>query len=313
LDSQFKEILKALGTDITSLQGINRLPVDVKELIYASLIPPSLFAIYGVDPLTLCNRDGHKTVQFEFPPEKGSVKAYFRRSPEESDPIVYIELSDTRYGQVNFEWAIINDPDSERFHIHKTDKTQFLPPKSEFRNIFEEIRAMQAGLAPGQVRRGLHKFQEVTHLVETLLSKLKIDMIHGDPYAYHNAIELERLGYFYTSGKETMLEIHHEFRPGGKLFRRLDGSTSFRQPGMEKTIRGRSWAIHDGILDQPWFCPSMVKLVGRKARDFTFPDAIYAPREATPNRNPSEGAKKIVSMVLDPFRMALFLEPSLQA
>jgi len=213
------------------------------------------------------------------------VKVYFRRSLEESDPIVYIELSDTHYGQVNFEWAIINDPDSERFHIHKTDKTQFLPPKSESRNIPEEIRAMQAGLAPGQVRRGLHKFQEVTHLVETLLSKLKIDMIHGDPYAYHNAIELERLGYFYTSGKETMLEIHHEFRPDGKLFGKLDGSSLFRQPGMEKTIRGRSWAIHDGILDQPWFCPSMVKIVGRQSRDFTFPDAIYVPHGSTSNLN----------------------------
>ena len=295
LDPTFREALKTLGADITSLRGINRLPVETKELIYASLIPPSLFAIYDVDPLSLRNRDGQKTVQFEFPPEKGSVKIYFRRSPEESDPIVYIEMSDTRYGQVDFEWAIINDPDSERFHIHKTDKTQFLPPKSEFRNIFEEIRAMQAGLAPGQVRRGLHKFQEVTHLVETLLSKLKIEMIHGDPYAYHNAIELERLGYFYTSGKETMLEINHEFQPGGKLFRRLDGSTPFRQSGMEKTIRGRSWAIHEGILDQPWFCPSMVKIVGRPSRDFTFPDAIYVPQETPPNRNPSVTGHAVIS------------------
>jgi hypothetical protein len=121
--------------------------------------------------------------------------------------------------------------------------------------------------------------------VETLLSKLKIELIHGDPYAYHNAIELERLGYFYTSGKERMLEIHHEFRPEGKLLRRLDGATPFRQAGMEKTIRGRSWAIHDGILEQPWICPSMVKLVGRQSRDFTFPDAIYVPQEATPNPN----------------------------
>ena len=285
MDPTFREIVKTLGTDITSLRGINRLPVDMKELIYASLIPPSLFAIYDVDPLSLRNRDGHKTVQFEFPPEKESVKIHFRRSLEESDPIVYIELSDTRYGQVSFEWAIINDPDSERFHIHKTDKTQFLPPKSEFRNIPEETRAMQAGLAPGQVRRELHKFHEVTHLVETLLARLKIELIHGDPYAYHNAIELERLGYFYSSGRERMLEINHEFRPGGKLLRRLDGSTPFRQADMEKTIRGRSWAIHDGILDQSWICPSMVKLVGRQSRDFTFPDTIYVPHESTPNPN----------------------------
>jgi hypothetical protein len=202
------------------------------------------------------------------------VKVYFRRSLEESDPIVYIELSDTRYGQVNFEWAIINDPDSERFHTTKPTRPNS-SPKSEFRNIPEEIRhASRPG--SGQVRRGFTNFKK-SRICGNPSLKLKIDMIHGDPYAYHNAIELERLGYFYTSGKETMLEIHHEFRPDGKLFGKLDGSSLFRQPGMEKTIRGRSWAIHEGILDQPWFCPSMVKIVGRQSRDFTFPDASTSP------------------------------------
>jgi len=106
-------------------------------------------------------------------------------------------MSDTSYGQVNFEWAIVNDPDSERFTSTKPTKPNFFLPDLNQKHS-EEIRAMQAGLAPGQVRRGLHKFQEVTHLVDTLLSKLEDRMIHGDPYAYHNAIELERLGYFYT-------------------------------------------------------------------------------------------------------------------
>ena len=72
-----------------------------------------------------------------------------------------------------------------------------------------------------------------------------------------------------------MVEIDQGFQPGGRLFKRLDGSTPFRQPGMEKTIRGRSWAIHDGIMDKPWICPMMIKLIGRKEKDYTFPDAIY--------------------------------------
>jgi len=44
---------------------------------------------------------------------------------------------------------------------------------------------------------------------------------------------------------------------------------------MEKTIRGGRWAIHDGILGEPWICPKMWEIVGRKTRDFTFPDAFY--------------------------------------
>ena len=277
MDSDFRMILSALGKEITSLRGINRLPLEYKERIYASMVPFDLGEAYGVDPATLLDREGHKAFIFEFPEDHGILKMQFKRSVSENDPIVFIQLSDTSYGQVNFEWVIINDPDSERFQIHRDDSTQFIPPGSEFRNIPEEVRAMKAGLAPGQVRRGLRKFREITDRVEAFLARLGIHMIHGDPYAYHNAIELERLGYFYASGREMMLEIDREFGPGGRLFKKLDASTPFRQPGMEKTIRGRSWAIHDEIMDTPWFCPAMVRLVGRKSHDYTVHDVIYVP------------------------------------
>ena len=272
-----RETLKLLGTEITSLRGINRLPPELKESIYVFLIPPDLFDTYGVDPISLLDRDGNKALHIESPSDQGTVQLQLKRSVSENDPIVFIQLSDTRYGQINFEWAIMNDPDSERFQIHRDDSSQFIPPGSEFRNIPEEIRAMAAGLAPGQVRHGLRKFQEVMDLLESLLARLTIHLIHGAPYAYHNAIELERMGFFYISGKEKMVEIDREFQPKGRLFRKLDGSTPFRAPGLEKTVRGRSWAIHDGLMDQPWICPAMVKIVGRRSRDHTFRDAIYLP------------------------------------
>jgi hypothetical protein len=270
-----REVIEALGTEITSLRGVNRLPVDTKERVYASLIPLSLFVSYGVDRFSFLDREGHKALQFEFPPETGSVKIELRRFRSDNDPILFIQLSDTRYEEVDFEWIIINDPDSERFNIHRSDQTQFLPPDPELRNLPEEIRAMDAGLAPGQVRRGLHKFHEIMDLLESLLSGVHISLIRGYPYAYHNAIEMERMGFFYTSGKEMMLDIDREFHFGGVLFSRLDGSTPFRRRGMQRSVRGRSWAIHDGILDRPWICPMMIKIIGKKARDYTFPDALY--------------------------------------
>jgi hypothetical protein len=277
LNASGNDILAAFGTEITSLRGINRLPVHIRESIYSSLIPPDLFDAYGIDPVTLLDRDGCRAFQMKAPPDKGMVKIQLKRSASDIDPIVFIELSDTVYGQVDFEWVIINDPDSERFQIHKRDSSQFVPPHPESRNIPEEIRAMEAGLAPGQVRRGLHKFHEIMVLLESLLSRVTIHLIHGDPYAYHNAIELERIGYFYTRGKEMMLEIDREFRPGGHLFKKLDGSTPFRRPGMDKTIRGRSWAIHDGIMAPPWICPTMTKMIGRRLKDYTVHDTIYLP------------------------------------
>ena len=270
-----KEISDILGTEITSLRRMNSLPAGLKERVYASLVPLDLLTTYGVHPVTWLDREGNKAFRFDFSPGKGTVKIELKRSASENDPIVFIQISDTLYNQVEFEWIIINDPDSERFQIHISDSTQFIPPGSEFRNIPEEVRSMRAGLAPGQVRKGLHKFHIIMDLLESLLLRLRISLIHGAPYAYHNAIEMERIGYFYTSGKELMLEIDQEFQSGGRLFRKLDGSTPFRQPGLEKTIRGRSWAIHDGIMDKPWICPAMTKMIGRRAKDYTFPDAFY--------------------------------------
>ena len=274
-DPVFDEMMKAIGTEVLSLRGVNSLPVELKERLYASLIPPDLLTAYGVGHRTLQDREGHPAFQFDFSPGRGLVTIQFRRSISEIDPIVFIQLSDTSYNQVEFEWIIINDPDSERFQIHISNRTQFLPPGSEFRNLPEEIRAMRAGLGPGQVRKGLHRFPEIMARVESFLSSLNIQLLYGYPYAYHNAIELERIGYFYGTGKELMMEIDREFQSGGNLFRGLDGSTPFRQPGMEKTIRGRSWAIHDGIMDKPWICPMMIKMIGRNEKDYTFPDAIY--------------------------------------
>jgi hypothetical protein len=43
-------------------------------------------------------------------------------------------------------------------------------------------------------------------------------------------------------------------------------------------VRGRAWAIHDGVLsalDTRWNDLRMVKQVGRNAHVNTFPDAIY--------------------------------------
>ena len=269
------EVIKALGKEILSLRGVNRLPVEIKERLYASLIPMDLLSAYGVNPTSLLDQENHRAFQFDFPSDKGVVKIQFKRSTAEMDPIVFLQLSDTSYNQVEFERIIVNDPDSERFQIYTSHSTQFLPPGSEFRNVSEEIRAMKAGLAPGQVRRGLHRFPEIMELVELFLTRLNIHLVYGFPYAYHNAIELERIGYFYGTGKEMMLEIDQGFQSAGKLFNQLDGSTPFRQPGMEKTIRGRSWAIHDGIMDKPWICPMMIKLIGRKSKDYTFADRIY--------------------------------------
>ena len=80
------------------------------------------------------------------------------------------------------------------------------------------------------------------------------------------------------SGHKLMDDIHKEFQPGGRLHAALDGSTPFRQPDQWRTVRGRAWAVHDGILaaiDAQWNGLRMVKRVGRHAGVNTLPGVDY--------------------------------------
>jgi hypothetical protein len=110
---------------------------------------------------------------------------------------------------------------------------------------------------------------------EHFISRLGHEMFLLEPLAYHSAILFESFGCGYSQGRRRMERFHQEFQPGGKLFQRLDGSTPFRQPGAEKTVRGRSWAIHDGILGEPYTDYHMYKHVGKHAGVSTFPNYVW--------------------------------------
>lgn len=112
-------------------------------------------------------------------------------------------------------------------------------------------------------------------ILEQFVTGLHHDTFYIQPLAYHNAILFERLGFAYTLGLGRMEWIHREFAPGNLLFRRLDGSTPFRRPGAESSVRGRSWAIHDGILSEPYSNVKMYKRVGIHAGVVTFPHAAW--------------------------------------
>ncbi len=134
---------------------------------------------------------------------------------------------------------------------------------------------MKAGLAPGQVRPGLRLLGEMMHLLERFASRLGTSIISCEALFYHNAIQYERLGFGYLEGKKLMEEIDREFHPGGSLYSRLDGSTPFRRGGAEKSVRGRSWAIQDGILGNPWTSPKLYKPMGKAVGMTTFRSGEY--------------------------------------
>ncbi|MCU0488023.1 MAG: hypothetical protein MUE67_03610 [Anaerolineales bacterium] len=261
-----------------SLVQLNNLPDNTRCRIYRSLIPVELLARYGFDTLTGLDRDGRQGWYFESQPGNGTVRISLRCSENPDEDFFQLELSDNPYGGIDLNFIILNDPDSPRF---RTDVDPQGRPNSFGtlrRNLSEELRAMEAGLAPGQIRSSLGASRAVFQQLEVFLSAMGQRALFLEPLSYASAWIFERRGFAYVRGHKLMEDIHREFQPGGRLYQALDGSSAFRQPGQAISVRGRAWAIHDGILetiDQRWDKLRMVKQIGRMAGVETFPGAIY--------------------------------------
>lgn len=264
-------LLDCHGLPLLSLGEINRLPPAEKEQIYGTLIPDALFDDFAIDPVTFCGCGGYRLVHFICPAGLGLLRIEVRRQPTDRDCLFFVELADTPYRQIELAFCMINDPRSPRYDIDIDEFGRDNCFGTLRRNLGEERKAMVAGLSPNQVRRGLQLFSPFLQRLETFVQALGIGSIIAEPLSYNNAIRYESYGFDYITGKQLMLWIDREFQPGGCLFDRLDGSSPFRQPGMEKSVRGRSWAIHDGILDRTWDGVRIYKVPGVDAGIDTFP------------------------------------------
>lgn len=254
-----------------TLREINQLPPAERDRIYGGLIPVRLRQLLGIAPQGFDDAAGRRLVRIIAPAGLGLARIEVRRSPEDADTVLFVELADTQYRQMELSFCIIADPAAPRFDVDRDSAGRDNCFATLGRNIPEELRAMAAGLFPNQTRRGLKLFGEFFALFERFVDALGMEMIVAEPLTYDNAIRYEKYGFDYITGKRLMLEIDREFQPGGRLYRRLDGSTPFRRPGMERTVRGRSWAIHDGIMDEPWDEVRIYKLIGEHAGVDTFP------------------------------------------
>ncbi len=271
-----EELLALVGSaPHHSIHALNQLDPEVKERVYSLLIPDRIFEMFSIDRLDFRNPQGERVVKFIAPRQAGFAIIEVRENPEDRDCIFFLEVADTAFFKVEITFLIINDPRSPRFNTDIDDAGRRTKFGTARRNISEEIKAMQAGLAPGQVRRGLRMLKDFLPLALGFVSAMGHDMLVAEPLAYHDAIIFEHYGFNYIRGRKKMEEIHREFQPGGELYRRLDGSTPFRMPGAEKTVRGRSWAIHDGILGEAWKDVEMYRNVDRPANICTFPGWVY--------------------------------------
>jgi hypothetical protein len=262
-----------------SLEELNKLPAPLREGLYGRIIPPEVCARYGVDHATGLNGDGHRLLRVFAPPEQSWARIELRAERDDRDPLVLVDVEMGPFAVPELSFVQITDPEGERFGIDRDEEGQDTLFGTVTRNMAEERRALLAGLAPGQVRRGLRLLGRVLDSMEDFCRLLGKELFLVEPLFYHSALLYERHGCDYLLGRELMETIDKEFSSGGRLHRALGGDTTFRGSGFDRTIRGRSWAIHDGILgaldDTVWGGVKMYRLVGRPASVSTFPAAPY--------------------------------------
>lgn len=258
----------------SSIREINDLPREAKRAIYATLIPEWVFPLFNIhrEDFTI---QGEPAIDLRCPSGSNSVEISVFAAPDAADPALYLQMGDTFNSQLLVLLVIVNDPQSPRFDIDVDEQGRDTQLGTLYRNIPEETRALKAGLAPGQIRRGLRIFRTAVPLFDGFVARMGHPLFFIEPLFYHNAITFERYGFAYSQGFKKMMWIHQEFQPGGELHRRLDNSTPFRRPDAWRSILGRSWAIHDGIMNEPFTGVQMYKRVHQDSHIRTFPNAKW--------------------------------------
>jgi hypothetical protein len=257
----------------STIGGINLLPEAEKRAIYARYIPAVLLEKYGIPPLT--SAAGYNLLQFRFAPGSTDVEMRLFHEMNSPDPLLYVHLTDTLTGQLHILLYILNAPGTPRFDVDQMPDGSPTKFGTLRRNLPAEQSAFEAGLAPGQVRRGVRVLGQAIKTFEKFVAELGHDLYFIEPLYYHNAVIFERYGFAYQMGKRLMNSIHAGFQPGGDLLTHLDGSNPFRQADAANSIRKRSWAIHDGILGEPFTHVTMYKQVGKSAGLNTAPGCIW--------------------------------------
>jgi hypothetical protein len=253
----------------TSISSISRLDTAQRREIYARLIPPEILADFGLSPY-LVDVGGNDLLEIDTAPGGSAVELSLFHQNGARDPILYGHLTDSLNGQIHVLLYIMNNPHAPRFDVDQLPDGSPTRFGTLARNLEAEAAALKAGLLPGQIREGLHRLKEAQASFERFVASLGHGLYFVEPLYYHNAIIFEQYGFAYQSGRRLMERIHRGFSAGGEFLEALDGSL-FRNKEAERSIRWRSWAIHDGIMGQPFDRVTMYKTIGKGASMSTAP------------------------------------------
>ncbi|MCD6423939.1 MAG: hypothetical protein J7L35_00395 [Anaerolineales bacterium] len=247
----------------STIAGLNQLSADQKRETYAKIIPPQLLSQYQIDH-ELRDPQGRDLFIMHCPAGSSSAELALYHQADAADPILFGHITDTIHGQLHILLYGMNDVLTPRYDVDRLPdgaKTSF---GTNHRNLEAEQKAMEAGLAPGQIYRGPHLFKESLRQFESFAACMGQDLFFVEPLFYHVAIIFEKYNFHYQTGKKFMTRISDGFSEGGDLLPLLNSSTPFRSPKAAKRIHLRSWAVHDEILGEPFNNVTMYRYVEKE-------------------------------------------------
>jgi hypothetical protein len=254
---------------VYSITNINNLSQQEKRDIFIRLIPNEVFDRFNINP-DLYDDQGHDLIKFKGEVDSQSLETCIYHEYGFEDPLIYSHLSDTLNNKIHVLLYIMNNPNSPRFDIDRMPDGTETIFGTQARNLEAEQAAMEYGLFPGQIRKGLNILGKAVESFEVFVENLGHNIYFVEPLHYHNAIIFERYGFNYQSGRKRMEKIHLDFSVEKKYLPQLSNSP-FRKLDAEKSLFFRSWAIHDGILGEPFTYVTMYKMIGKKFNVNTAP------------------------------------------
>lgn len=257
-----------------SIKEINELPQNEKEKLYTVLIPDQIFSVFNIRNRDIEVLKNNSFSQIYCDKNSDFVKIEIKTEKAQKDWVFLLEVADTIYYQLELSLIVTGDPQCRFYDVFSDKFGHQNYFATMVRNIPEEKKALQDGLFPHQARKGLKIFDELMKRLENFAESMDKHLIETDPLAYNNAIFYEKKGFAYIHGKNLMETIDSGFHPGGLLYHRLDDSNIFRKKHYWKGLRGRSWAIHDGVLketlDTYFDNVKMYKPIGKRLKVNTF-------------------------------------------
>ena len=176
----------------STIGSINLLSEERKREIYCGLIPRELIERFNI-PSSFVDSEGRSLIRAKWSPGNPSAEVSLFHKADFPDPILYGHLTDTMNGQVHILLYILNDPDAPRFDVDKMPDGRATKFGTLFRNLEAEKAALEAGLAPGQVRHGLRLLNQAIITFENFVESLGHEMYFVEPLYYHNAVILNAM------------------------------------------------------------------------------------------------------------------------